>query len=244
VSVRALALLAALATGAAGAAERHVDPAHPNASERGEGAAAQPYRTLVQAMAALRPGDTLVIASGVYRESLEFPPAPWASAAARTTIRAAPGAVVVIKGSDVVTGWERLRADLYVKQPWPVEPQQVFVDGVALRQIGGTIFTGYPEKPDHPMRALHASQKGIWPGRRPGSVRDMSDASFFYDREAATLYVKGDFGAMHGHLVEVSVRPFLVRGRGLHGVTLERLSSRSRARSGSKAISCCLIASR
>ena len=173
-------------------------------------------------MRALRPGDTLVIESGVYREALIFPDADWSSGA-RTVIRAAPGAQVIIKGSDVVTDWERVREELYAKRRWRVQPEQVFVDGVALKQIGGTIFDGYPDKAGHPMRGLHAGQKGIWPGRVAGGVPEMSAGSFHFDAATETLYVKGAFGAMHGRLVEVSTRPFLVRGRGLRDVTLERL---------------------
>lgn len=214
-------LLVGLASGAATAAVRHVDPAHSAAQDAGDGAATRPYRTLGYAMKQLKPGDTLNIAAGVYREALAFPEIAWSGAA--TVIQPA-GGEVLIKGSDVVTGWEPVERGLYVKRGWKANSQQVFVDGVALKQIGGTIYGGYPGKSGHPMAKLHAGQQGgIWPGRVAGGREQMKDNSFYYDAAGQSLYVKVSHASLDGHTVEASVRPHLVFGKALQNVTLKNL---------------------
>jgi parallel beta-helix repeat protein len=220
--VSVIALMAVFAGSPGVAAVRYADPANPAAQDAGEGDAKHPYRTLAYAIRNLRPGDTLNIAGGVYREALRFPDGNWSGGP--TVIQAAGNAEVLIKGSDIVTGWERQAGSVYVKRPWTVNSQQVVVDGVALKQIGGTIYGGYPEKANHPMAKLHAGQKGgIWPGRVSGGLNEMTDNSFYYDAGAQALYIKVPVTSLEGHTVEVSVRPHLVFGQRLQDVTLKNL---------------------
>jgi hypothetical protein len=219
--VLALMLVAACSSLSSEAAMRHVDPANPAAQDAGAGDAAHPYRTLTHAMKQMKPGDTLTIAGGTYRESLIFPEISWAGAA--TVIQPATGASVLIKGSDVVTGWISQGAGLFVRHDWAVKSQQVFVDGIALKQIGGTVFGGYPGAPGHPLAGVLATQGGIWPGRVPGGVPQMTTNSYYHDAAARSLYIKVPHASLAGHTVEASVRPFLVFGRGLEKVTLKKL---------------------
>jgi parallel beta-helix repeat protein len=214
-------VVAGFACGGVAAAVRHVDPVHPAAQDSGDGATQRPYRTLAYAMKQLAPGDTLNIAAGVYREALVFPEIAWSGAP--TVIQPAGNGEVLIKGSDIVTGWEPVQHGLFVRRPWRVNSQQVFVDGVALQQIGGTILGGYPEKPGHPMASLHRTQGGIWPGRVSGGFEQMKDNSFYYDAAAQSLYIKVPRARLDGHLVEASVRPHLVFGKGVKNVTLKKL---------------------
>ena len=170
--VQALLLLAACSSFSSEAAMRYVDPANPAAQDAGAGDATHPYRTLTHAMKQMKPGDTLTIAGGTYRESLIFPEISWAAAA--TVIQPATGASVLIKGSDVVTGWIALGGGLFVRHNWTVNSQQVFVDGIALKQIGGTIFDGYPNTPGHPLAGGPAGPGGVWPGPGPGRGAEMA----------------------------------------------------------------------
>jgi parallel beta-helix repeat protein len=205
------------------AAIRYVDPAKPGAQDSGEGDAARPYRTLAYAMKRLQSGDSLNIAPGTYRESLIFPEIEWTGAptSIQPTVK---GGEVLIKGSDVVTGWERVRDGLFVKRQWTVNSQQVFVDGSPLTQVGGTILGGYPDKSDHPMKKLQLGPGGIWPGRVRGGVSDMAENSFYYDAGAKSLYVKLARGqTLEGRTVEVSVRPYLAIGKRLKGINLTNL---------------------
>ncbi|HXV11540.1 MAG TPA: right-handed parallel beta-helix repeat-containing protein [Burkholderiales bacterium] len=205
------------------AAVRVVDPAHPAARDAGDGGKAQPYVTLGYAMKRLQAGDTLYIAPGTYRESLIFPERDWSGAP--TSVQPAGKGTVLVKGSDVVTGWKRLEDGLYVKRPWKFNSQQVYVAGQPLRQIGGTILNGYPERADHPMKKLHAGQGGIWPGRVPGGREQLAPGSFFYDAAEQSLYVRVAPGAsLDGRIVEVSVRPYLALAKGIKGLIFTGLT--------------------
>jgi parallel beta-helix repeat protein len=220
-SIHVLLLLAVtLACDMSVAAVRHVNPSHPAAQDTGDGAAARPHKTLAHAMKQLRPGDTLNIGAGIYREALIFPDIDWSGVA--TLIQPA-GGDVVIKGTDLVTGWEHMGDGLHVKRQWRTNSEQVFIDGMPLRQIGGTILGGYPEKPGHPMARLHGGQGGIWPGRVAGGVAQMTDDSFYYDAAAQSLYIKTSLASLEGRAVEVSVRPYLAIGKKLRSITLRKL---------------------
>lgn len=222
-----LAIVAVLSSAAANAATYYIDPANPAASDSGQGTVAVPYKTFGGALQRLAPGDTLLIATGIYRESIDMRRANGlrrgVDAARPTRIEAAPGAKVVIKGSDLVEGWERLSPGVFVKRDWTVNTQQVFVDGVGLKQIGGTILGGYPERKGHPMAKLHVSQGGIWPGRVKGGQRDMTEGSFYYDAATRSLYIKVAHDSLRGRAVEVSTRPYLMISEGVGQLRISQL---------------------
>ncbi|MBW8699094.1 hypothetical protein MBT84_05795 [Streptomyces sp. MBT84] len=77
-------------------------------SDANPGTVKSPLRTVQKCATSAGPGDTCVIASGTYRETVT--PARSGTASARITYRAAPGAHVVIDGSDPVTGWSAVTA--------------------------------------------------------------------------------------------------------------------------------------
>ena len=182
------------------------------------------YRTLGEALKQLQPGDELVIGAGTYRETLQLPVRDWGSG--QTVIRGERAGTVILKGSDPVEGWEPAGEGVFVKRGWRANSQQVFVDGEPLRQIGGSILNGYPERADHPMKSLHASQGGIWPGRVAGGRAQLVDNSFYYDAAEQNLYVKLRAGSPEGRLVEASVRPHLVFGKDLKRLSLRDLQGR------------------
>lgn len=126
-------------------------------SKSGDGSVDAPLSTINQAAALAKPGDTVVVHEGVYREWVK-PPHGGLSDQRRITFAAAPGEHVVIKGSEELTGWEKtehgwrvvvdnaifgdynpyvevIEGDWLVR-PEPHEPQihlgEVYLDGVAL----------------------------------------------------------------------------------------------------------------
>lgn len=219
------------------AADRLVAPQHANAQDAGDGNPAAPYRTLAFAMKKLRPGDHLSIAEGTYREALIFPAKPWTRIDAgrlenadidpRYLLKSAETLIegmgkVLIKGSDIVDGWQA-EGDGRYGRSWPVEPQQVFFDGKSLAQIGGTIFGGFPEKANHPLLSLHKAQNGIWPGRVSGTQDNMPAGSFYYRAETRTLYIHPGANGVAGHVIEVSVRPNSLMANGVTDLTVKNL---------------------
>jgi len=180
------------------------------------------------ALRALKPGDTLVLEPGVHRTTLDLRQASavlkGSQGSSRVTrIESAASAPATIKGSDRVTNWERVAPHVFVHREWDVNSEQVFVDGAPLIQIGGTVFGGYPDKPNHPLASLHRSQGGIWPARRAGGVGTMPERSFFYEASSQRLYVKFPADSLGEHKVEVSVRPYVMIGQDLRGWRIANL---------------------
>lgn len=207
---------------AAGAATIYVDPSDARSSDGGHGAIASPLRSLAEAMRRVAPGDTVNIAPGVYREPLILPRRRW-SATAPTLIQGSEFGEVLIKGSRVLKGWSEIRPGVWA-HPLAEEPQQVFVDGRALRQIGGTVFGGFPEKADHSLSRLHTEQGGIWPGRVAGSANAVSEGMFFFDREEQLLIIGVRGSPSDSVIVEASLAPVLMLADDVEGLTIRRLS--------------------
>lgn len=125
------------------------------ASDDGPGSFEKPWKTLAKAAAQVKPGDKVIIAGGVYRESVVVK----ASGTARRPIRfeAAPGAEVVLTGADQLHGWRAVEGKKHVYSiAWPyrfigwsknmTHPddeyhrligrcEQVAIDGYLLRQV-------------------------------------------------------------------------------------------------------------
>ena len=105
-------------------AEVHVRPMGDDAAA---GTRARPFRTLTRAARALRPGDTCVLGSGVYRETVKLA----SGGAEGKPIRfvAAAGQKVMLSGTEVITRpWRRHEGRIYktsVQRP----VRQLFVDG-------------------------------------------------------------------------------------------------------------------
>ena len=77
-----------------------------------DGSENQPFRTINRAAALARPGDTVLVHGGEYREWVQ-PRRGGLSDRRRITYTAAPGEHVVIKGSEPVTGWDRVSGDVW-----------------------------------------------------------------------------------------------------------------------------------
>src|SRR5689334_21722924 len=105
----AICFLAWLAAAPLQAANYEVAQRHPQASDDGPGTRERPWKTLSKAAASARPGDTVLIRDGVYRERVLIN----ASGTAQAPIRfeAAPGEQVVLTGADRLTGWQKAEPD-------------------------------------------------------------------------------------------------------------------------------------
>src|SRR5262245_30370291 len=76
-------------------------------SDLADGSENSPFRTINRAASIAQAGDTVLVHEGVYREWVN-PRHGGRSDQRRITYAAAPGEHVVIKGSERVTGWERV----------------------------------------------------------------------------------------------------------------------------------------
>ncbi len=200
--------------GVAIASEYHVAQTNPAADDKNSGTADKPFKTIHAAVAGarLKPGDTMYVHEGVYRENVELSGANahQGRPGAHIRILAWPKDVVEIKGSDVVADWKKCaggtpaattapaippasNGKVYVRENWPHNTQQVFCDGKPLTQIAGFVGEGYVQE--------------AWEGRKGKSLADLEAGSFYYDRDAKNLYLwlpGGEDPAKH--VIEAQVR--------------------------------------
>ncbi len=86
----------------------YVDGNSPRSDDNGPGTSDQPFRTINKAAQVLEPGERVVIASGTYRECVR-PARGGTGPDKMISYESAPGAQVLIKGSDTLNdGWERV----------------------------------------------------------------------------------------------------------------------------------------
>src|SRR3954447_5951392 len=74
-------------------------------SDTADGSEDSPFRTISRAAAIARPGDTVLVHGGEYREAGP-PPRGGRRDRRRITYGPAAGEHVLVKGSEAVTGWE------------------------------------------------------------------------------------------------------------------------------------------
>lgn len=91
------------------AAEHHVSP---SGLDSNEGSKQHPFRTISAAARVAQPGDVVTVQEGTYRERIN-PPRGGTSDEKRIVYQAAPGENVVIKGSEIVKGWEKVGKNVW-----------------------------------------------------------------------------------------------------------------------------------
>lgn len=88
-----------------------------NGDDKNDGSLSKPFKTISAAANVAMPGDVITVHAGVYREQIT-PPRGGNSDKERIVYQAAKGEKVEIKGSEIITGWEKLQGDTYkVKIP-------------------------------------------------------------------------------------------------------------------------------
>jgi alpha-L-arabinofuranosidase len=102
-------LLAALSSQVAFAAEIHVSV---EGSDANPGTRRLPLRTIQRAADLAQPGDTVTVHAGTYRERIN-PPRGGTSDRQRIVYRAARGAQVEVKGSEVIKDWVKVQPDVW-----------------------------------------------------------------------------------------------------------------------------------
>jgi len=109
----AITVCLAMALPVASAREYHVstggNDAHP-------GTAAAPLRTVSTAARVAGAGDVITVHEGIYRERIS-PTRGGESDEKRIVYRAAPGERGVLKGSEVIKGWQKTQNDTWQTSP-------------------------------------------------------------------------------------------------------------------------------
>jgi len=107
------------------------------------GAFDAPFRTIQHAAGIARPGDTIYVRGGTYRETIT--PARSGNALAEITFKAYPGETVTVSGANLLSGWSPHSGSIY-RATMPVNlgkgENQVFVDGQMM------FWARWPNTPD------------------------------------------------------------------------------------------------
>ncbi|MEU9204679.1 RICIN domain-containing protein [Streptomyces sp. NPDC048332] len=137
----------------------------PSGRDSGSGSATGPFRTIQKCADVAVGGDTCLIRSGTYRETVT--PHASGSAGAPVVFASAPGATVTIDGTDAVTGWSLDSGSIY--------RTEVTLAGSAVEPYSST---QYPSNADLWANQVFASGALVPEAAYPPAASDPWDQSF------------------------------------------------------------------
>jgi hypothetical protein len=163
------------------------------------GAVESRFKTISAAVAKAKSGDTITIHAGVYRETVQL-------AQNGITVEGAAGENVIVTGADDLTSapWLQLGGhQVWQLKPWNYNPKPLF----------------FPSSPGNELKGR--TEQVIVDGKLLRQVlrqSEMQPGTFCADPiSTQSLYIwLPDGGAPSQHMVEVSLRPLLLRVSGTH----------------------------
>jgi len=168
------------------------------------GSISKPFKTISEAAAIAQPGDTITVHEGVYRERVN-PPRGGLSDQQRIVYQAAPGETVVIKGSEVIKGWQKVKDDV-----WKVVlPNSFFGDFNPFNDlIQGHWFD--PKGREHHTGAVYLNGKWLTEAVSLDEVMALAGESALWfgqvDDQHTTVYAQFPGIDPNQELVEVNAR--------------------------------------
>ncbi len=202
--------------GAPRAAAREIHVAK-SGNDTNAGGAESPYLTISKAAAVARPGDTITVHAGTYREWVR-PARGGAGNDARITYRAAAHEEVIIKGSERVTTWSDEGNGL-----WKVElPNASFGDynPYALTLSGGWLLYGqWHHRGDVYLDGKALSERQA----RAEVARDQRTWCCQADDHVTTIWANFGSARPNQRLTEINARPsvFFPEKSGLQYITVD-----------------------
>ncbi len=233
----------------ASAATYHVNQTAAAAADSNPGTESAPWKTVSRAATAveLEPGDTVLIHSGVYREHAQVkvsgePGKP-------ILFGAAPGARVVLKGSEIVRGsWQKLTDQADLPEPYPNAFSRVWRIALGDEFFSDDRFPGcYDDKTrrwvsqvflndNNPLQRIgpdpiYKNEEYLKLSLIGQGVQEMVENSFFFDASDQNLYVK-IAGEPAWSSIEVGVRGFVLTAEKVHDVVIRGLEVRHNRQPG------------
>lgn len=193
------------------------------------GSAIHPFRTIAEASSAARAGDTVTVHAGTFREWVD-PKFGGTSNLNRIVYRAAPGEEVMIKGSEVVKGWEKVK-----KGVWKVtldnsffgdyNPYRDLVTGDWFLDFGRKHHTGEVYLNGKSFYEIDSLVKVINPLPLKGAQDMKGSLNQWYcesDSKSTTIWANFHESDPNRELVEINVRPavFYPKKTGINYITV------------------------
>lgn len=179
-----------------------------NGDDHNSGSLSKPFKTIMAAANVAMPGDEITVHAGIYRESV-VPPRGGDSDDKRITYQAAKGEKVIIKGSEVIKGWEKLENDT-----WEAKiPNTFFGDFNPYKElIHGDWFDPTPKERKYHRGAVYLN--GVWlmeaaKKEEVMTVEDKENPLWWGELDSTTTTIWAQFENTDPNkdLVEINVRP-------------------------------------
>lgn len=209
----------------------YVDGAKGN--DANSGSVLAPFKTISKAIRMLSSANlgtaskfNVIINGGIYREMVDFGTSALAGTSIPVVLQGAAGQTVLIKGSDVVTGWTGLGNGLFSVSRATVT-EQVFVDNRMLQQVKGTVFGGYTGYPNYKDAMIAwAAVDAVVNGVRTTTIDPASLGDYQFYQNGSTLYIKlpSSVTSLASGIVEVSARDFVLTTNGVSNITIRNLN--------------------
>jgi hypothetical protein len=199
----------------------------------GNGSLNAPFLTISKAVSAINNTIllnghnkfNLIIGGGVYRETINLPASKLRGTEIPIVVQAAPGEAVLVKGSDVKTGFQSLGGGLYVV-PHCIKTsksvfncmatEQVYVGGRQLQQHEGWVYN---------RRDMYlGGVPNVWRTKLTGGLSAMGPNTFYHDIDNEKLYLKLDPAPAILPTVEVSTREHVFITDGINNITLRNMN--------------------
>ena len=185
-----------------------------NGSDDNNGTAESPFRTISQASKVARAGDTITVHAGTYREWVN-PLFGGTSHLNRIVYREADGEEVIIKGSEVIKGWEKVR-----KGVWKVtldnamfgdyNPYREIIAADWFRDFGRDHHTGEVYLNGKSFYEIDSLEKVLDPVPLKGAQDQEGSLYQWYcesDSKTTTIWANFQDYNPNNELVEINVRP-------------------------------------
>ena len=206
----ALIVLAGLLTQSLSAKEYHVSV---NGIDNNDGSTSKPFRTISAAAQVAQPGDVITVHEGNYRERVT-PPRGGVSDSKRIIYQAAKGEKVVIKGSEVVTGWKHVGGGV-----WKVtiantffgdyNPYKDIITGDWFRRLGRDHHTGEVYLNGKSLFEKASLDEVMDPKPHPKAAEKQASLYTWYcesDEQETTIWANFHDYNPNKELVEINVR--------------------------------------
>ncbi|MHC4212065.1 MAG: right-handed parallel beta-helix repeat-containing protein [Planctomycetota bacterium] len=174
-----------------------------NGSDKNDGSASKPFKTISTAAEIAQAGDVITVHQGTYRERVN-PPRGGTSDSMRIVYQAAEGEQVVIKGSEVVTGWKRVRDGV-----WKVKiPNTFFANYNPYKVlISGDWFN--PRGRQHHTGEVYLNGNALFEDVSLDKINEPGKKNWYCQSDDQYTYIWANFDDLNPNeqLVEINVRP-------------------------------------